>query len=211
MKIAELKKMQRMAEGAPYNEKNKAEFKRLALKTLRELDAMITQGNDSDIRYNAGGIAVSGEATLHGDKIYVQISNTDLGVLYRTCEGRKDYAGGLNRWYGWENLIANGVQGLANTINPLLKMEYFSKSLTAEDASNVAAQLAHIESQPEGPDFQIQNEGSLVILYPQSDAGRNWIAEHIGEHQEWCGGVVIESRYVGDVLAGIESDGLEVL
>lgn len=54
-----------------------------------------------DIRSNQGGIAVSGEVTLHGEAIYVQISEWysakgGASVLYRSCKGRKDYSGGQN-------------------------------------------------------------------------------------------------------------------
>jgi hypothetical protein len=58
---------------------------------------------DRDIRSNPGGIAVSGEVTLHTDDIYVQLSDSLIGragvqVLYRTCNGRADYCGGQNRY-----------------------------------------------------------------------------------------------------------------
>jgi hypothetical protein len=47
-------------------------------------------------------IAVSGEATLHGDRLYVQVSQpatrADTGILFRTCEGRRDYTGGRNNF-----------------------------------------------------------------------------------------------------------------
>lgn len=53
-----------------------------------------------DVRSNMGGIAVSGEVTLHSDDLYVQIyeSCTSAGVqmLYRTCDSRKDYCGHQN-------------------------------------------------------------------------------------------------------------------
>lgn len=55
-----------------------------------------------DIRSNKGGIAVSGEVTLHGENIYVQLSESCLhrgvSVMYRTCNGRKDYTGGRNNF-----------------------------------------------------------------------------------------------------------------
>lgn len=51
-----------------------------------------------DLRSNQGGIAVSGEITLHYESVYVQVSQSalggDAGVLIRTCEGRRDYVGG---------------------------------------------------------------------------------------------------------------------
>jgi hypothetical protein len=55
-----------------------------------------------DLRSNQGGIAVSGEATLHADRLYVQASQSatgrDTGILFRTCQGRKDYVGGRNHF-----------------------------------------------------------------------------------------------------------------
>ena len=48
------------------------------------------------------GTAVSGEITLHGDHLYVQVSQSALGshsgILFRTCKGRKDYVGGPNNF-----------------------------------------------------------------------------------------------------------------
>src|ERR1700734_541030 len=52
-----------------------------------------------DLRFNPGGIAVWGEVTLHTDTRYVQVSHGhDLGILARTCNGRRDYTGGTNHW-----------------------------------------------------------------------------------------------------------------
>ena len=55
-----------------------------------------------DFRRNEGGIAVSGEATIHSDRLYVQISQpatgNDTGILFRSCDGRRDYTGGRNNF-----------------------------------------------------------------------------------------------------------------
>jgi hypothetical protein len=55
-----------------------------------------------DLRSNAGGIAVSGEITLHADRLYVQVSQpatgSNTGILFRSCEGRRDYVGGRNNF-----------------------------------------------------------------------------------------------------------------
>ena len=55
-----------------------------------------------DLRSNPAGIAVSGEVTLHADRLYVQVSQsalgTDTGILFRSCEGRRDYVGGRNNF-----------------------------------------------------------------------------------------------------------------
>jgi hypothetical protein len=55
-----------------------------------------------DLRSNEGGIAVSGEITLHGDRLYVQVSQpatgSDTGVLFRSWRDRRDYIGGVNNF-----------------------------------------------------------------------------------------------------------------
>ena len=55
-----------------------------------------------DLRSNEGGIAVSGEVTLHADHLYVQVSQpatgSDTGVLFRSCRDRRDYVGGVNNF-----------------------------------------------------------------------------------------------------------------
>ncbi len=76
-----------------------------------------------DIRSNQGGIAVSGEITLHHDAAYVQVSQSCMGggILYRTCVGRKDYTGGHNNWVDNLNLL-NDVPQLAALIKARLKL-----------------------------------------------------------------------------------------
>jgi hypothetical protein len=61
-------------------------------------------------------------------------------------------------------------------------------------------------------DFTIQNHGSVVILTPTSAAGRDWVAQHLPpDHMTWGRvGVVVEPRFVSDIVDGIEGDGLEV-
>jgi hypothetical protein len=53
-----------------------------------------------DIRSSPGGVAVSGEIILHGESVYIQISQpatgADSGVLIRSCSARRDYEGGRN-------------------------------------------------------------------------------------------------------------------
>jgi hypothetical protein len=55
-----------------------------------------------DLRSNLAGIAVSGEITLHHDRVYIQVSQSamgnDSGILIRTCTGRRDYVGGRNHF-----------------------------------------------------------------------------------------------------------------
>lgn len=91
-----------------YDSHLKQAFKQEAMRALRKLakDLGLEKGT-YDIRFNAGGIAVSGEATLHAEHIYVQIGQSCAGlqpIMYRTCAGRKDYHGGRNHFCGVDGL-----------------------------------------------------------------------------------------------------------
>jgi hypothetical protein len=86
-----------------YDSEAKRRFHRHARRRLLALAAALGLDDGAyDLRSNAGGIAVSGEATLHGDRLYVQVSQpatrADTGILFRTCEGRRDYTGGRNNF-----------------------------------------------------------------------------------------------------------------
>jgi hypothetical protein len=102
-----------------YNMEAKAKFHRQAKTVLRRLAKALGYSNkDFDLRSNQGGIAVSGEITLHSDTLYIQFSQSclgpDWGFMWRTCEGRKDYSGGQNRWTKWETI--NDLEALAQTM-----------------------------------------------------------------------------------------------
>ena len=91
---------------------------------MRALAAVLALPKGSfDIRSNAGGIAVSGEVTLHAENIYVQISQSCLGggmgVLIRTCAGRRDYTGGRNHWLPLSSL--NSVNVLAHYVRRVME------------------------------------------------------------------------------------------
>lgn len=58
--------------------------------------------------------------------------------------------------------------------------------------------------------FTVRGHGSISILVPLSEAACDWIDEHLPNDAQWFGhGVVVEHRYLADILAGIEADGLE--
>lgn len=64
-------------------------------------------------------------------------------------------------------------------------------------------------------DFRLQNEGSIFVLHPENDAARGWIEDHLygdefSDPQWWGGGVVIEHRFVQDIVIGIVNDGLTI-
>jgi hypothetical protein len=86
-----------------YDPEAKRQFHTHARRQLRALAAALGLGDDHyDLRSNEGGIAVSGEVTLHADRLYVQASQpatrTDTGILFRSCRDRRDYVGGVNNF-----------------------------------------------------------------------------------------------------------------
>ena len=62
-----------------------------------------------------------------------------------------------------------------------------------------------------GADLYVQNEGSIFLLHWQSEAGRDWIGEHIPEDAMRLGSAVaVEHRYIADIVIGAQADGLVV-
>lgn len=103
-----------MTQDLGYNEEGKAAFHKEAKAVLKKVaKALGLTPADYDLRSNKAGIAVSGEVTLHTDKLYVQVSQSMMGngkeVLYRTCEGRKDYTGGQNNFAAAGALLDDNV------------------------------------------------------------------------------------------------------
>lgn len=64
----------------------------------------------------------------------------------------------------------------------------------------------------DSPDFHLDNHGSICILFADSDAAKQWVAEHIpSDAQTWGrNGTVIEPRYVATIVAGFQGDGLSI-
>lgn len=65
-------------------------------------------------------------------------------------------------------------------------------------------------------DFTLVNDGagaSVQLLRPVSDAAKQWVEDKIGEdngYQPYWPTVAIETRYVLDILRGIQADGLTI-
>lgn len=63
-------------------------------------------------------------------------------------------------------------------------------------------------------DFVVENHGSIFLLRPLTDSARIWIDEHIGPDngfQPYYSTVVVEHRYISNIVEGIREHGLEVL
>lgn len=92
-----------------YDEELKTIAHQLAIRWLRHLATNVFNCEKGDyvVRSNKAGIAVSGEVTLHINRVpnyplglYIQICQYSSGqaVLYRTCNNLADYVGHTNHF-----------------------------------------------------------------------------------------------------------------
>lgn len=107
-----------------YDAARKRRFHRLARQCLKRLADKLGWPPDSyGLRSNPGGIAVSGEITLHHERVYVQVSQSLLGqrcgILIRSCRGRRDYSGGLNRFAALE--LLDDLPALAQRVREVME------------------------------------------------------------------------------------------
>lgn len=61
-------------------------------------------------------------------------------------------------------------------------------------------------------DLHFAHYGSIFVVTPFTQAAKEWLGMHVDleEAQYWAGGVVVEPRYVEDILVGAEDAGLRV-
>ncbi len=85
---------------------NKEAFHRQAKKLLKEIAGRLHL-NGFEIRSNKAGPGSVGEITLHGERIYIQLSEPmiNCAFMWRLVKGRKDYTGLRNQWMAYEKLL----------------------------------------------------------------------------------------------------------
>jgi hypothetical protein len=61
-------------------------------------------------------------------------------------------------------------------------------------------------------DLMVRNEGSIFLLSAQTPQGQEWIEQNIDmeEVMTWGDAVVVEHRFIDDIIKGAEADGLLV-
>lgn len=60
-------------------------------------------------------------------------------------------------------------------------------------------------------DAIVYNHGSLCLVRPLTPAADAWIDDNVHEGSNWFGpSLVVEPRYVADLVAGMRAAGLEV-
>jgi hypothetical protein len=121
-------------------------------------------------------------------KTYTEFCQGKLGASFtgvvRADSGTNTYAAVVNG-----QILKSPVRGLNR---------WFKTAAAAQAAIPVA-------------DLSVDNQGSICLLRAKTEAGRDWVAEHIpADAQWWCGGVVVEPRYIDAIVDGAMNDGLEV-
>lgn len=60
-------------------------------------------------------------------------------------------------------------------------------------------------------DVDVSNEGSIFLVTPCTQAARDWIEENVGGETQWFGkALVVEHRYIQDLVIGMQHAGLTV-
>jgi hypothetical protein len=63
------------------------------------------------------------------------------------------------------------------------------------------------------PDFRVENHFTIFLLTPLTPAAQFWVQEHLPDEQnrfEFAGSIVVEHRYIADIVRGAIADGLVV-
>lgn len=60
-------------------------------------------------------------------------------------------------------------------------------------------------------DLLVKDEGTIFLLIGNSSAGNDWLKDRVDSvHQTWCKSIVVEHRYIADIINGAVDDGLTV-
>ncbi len=60
-------------------------------------------------------------------------------------------------------------------------------------------------------DFQVINHGTLYLLIPNTPRAKEWVRVNLPQdHMKYDDASVIEHRYIGDIIEGIQADDLEI-
>jgi hypothetical protein len=72
-------------------------------------------------------------------------------------------------------------------------------------------QRVQTEQEVKRRDFTVSDHGTIFLLQPHTDAAVDWVNAYLPEDATWFGpSVAVEHRYIRDIVAGIQADGLRV-
>ena len=127
-----------------YDAAGKRAFHARTRRQLKHLaDALGLAPGAFDLRSNQGGIAVSGEVTLHADRLYVQAcqpaTGHDTGILFRTCRG----------------------EGLSRRPQQLASLDLLNRPRTSRAASRRCA-MSDLANEAPGPSRLASGSGAIA-------------------------------------------------
>ncbi len=105
--------------------KRKEDFHKAGKKLMKQIaEALNLAPGSFDIHSNKGGIAVSGEVTLHSDSLYLQASESccsgaGIEIRYRSCKGRQDCCGGQNHFVNMRSIAQDKGERLIAALRHL--------------------------------------------------------------------------------------------
>ena len=155
-------------------------------------------------------------------KIKKELEAAGVGVVYRRprqlvhFENENSVGGGFN--------ISFSRQNASNSECCLYPVIYISQTRSTdgtyrgwwdENTYNkgfkLLVQLFGAKKSASGPDARVENHGSLCILTPLTPEAVDWIGEHTSDETQYFGrGIVVEPRYIADIVNGMIEDGLVV-
>lgn len=63
-------------------------------------------------------------------------------------------------------------------------------------------------------DVRVEDQGSIILLIPESESAEAWFGEHIDQDDSfqpyWPRAVVVEPRYADAILQGLFEEGFEI-
>jgi hypothetical protein len=61
-------------------------------------------------------------------------------------------------------------------------------------------------------DFQVVNHGTLYLLIPNTPRAKQWVEDNLPQaHMKYDDASVVEHRYIGDIIDGIQADDLDIV
>jgi len=60
-------------------------------------------------------------------------------------------------------------------------------------------------------DFRVVQYGTVYLLYPNTLRAKQWVKENLSQdHMQYAGVVIVEYRFISDILHGIQADELDI-
>jgi hypothetical protein len=71
--------------------------------------------------------------------------------------------------------------------------------------------VARVLGKAETPDINVTNHGTIYLMHAKTPAAHRWLREHTAAESQWLGdSLVVEHRFIADIVEGAREDGLRV-